>query len=54
MGSLMNVARERGLQTIEGDVLANNVGMLRLMSNLGFTIHPGADSDDLRVVRRRL
>ncbi|MBK9160653.1 MAG: bifunctional acetate--CoA ligase family protein/GNAT family N-acetyltransferase [Nitrosomonadales bacterium] len=37
MVSLMEAARAKGLQTIEGEVLSNNHNMLKLMNRLGFT-----------------
>ncbi len=37
MVSLMEAARSKGLETIEGEVLSNNHNMLKLMSRLGFT-----------------
>ncbi len=54
MKVLMQVAREKGLITIEGEVLANNTGMLRLMGRLGF--NNKKDPEDMRVVKvkRRL
>jgi acetyltransferase len=38
MISLMEAARNKGLSTIEGEVLNNNHRMLKLMTRLGFTI----------------
>jgi acetyltransferase len=38
--ALMEVAKLRGLQTMEGEVLAENSGMLRLARKLGFSIRP--------------
>ncbi len=54
MKTLMRSAREKGLSIIEGDVLANNAGMLRLMSRLGFEAI--RDPEDFTVVnvKRRL
>jgi acetyltransferase len=43
MGSLMDAARTKGLKTMEGEVLAGNHNMLRLVATLGFTV---ADSDE--------
>jgi acetyltransferase len=37
MLSIMDVAREKGLSEMDGLVLANNPGMLRLMKSLGYT-----------------
>lgn len=49
MHALMQVARERGLQTMEGIVLASNTPMLKLARQLGFT--PQRDPDDRDTVR---
>jgi acetyltransferase len=38
MGSLMDAARSKGLKTMEGEVLASNRNMLKLVTTLGFTI----------------
>nr|WP_315233721.1 bifunctional acetate--CoA ligase family protein/GNAT family N-acetyltransferase [uncultured Albidiferax sp.] len=50
MLSIMDVAREKGLSEIEGLVLANNPGMLKLMRSLGFSIKPFAEDPDFRQV----
>jgi acetyltransferase len=47
MQRLMQIARDRGLERIEGQVLANNVKMLQLMKALNFQI--GNDPDDTSV-----
>jgi len=54
MKTLMRSARDKGLTTIEGEVLSNNSGMLRLMKRLGFDLKK--DTEDVNVVnvRRRL
>ena len=53
MKDLMDVARTRDLETIEGQVLANNKRMLKLMATLGFesSVDP-TDSSIRRVVAR--
>jgi acetyltransferase len=38
MGSLIDAARSKGLRTMEGEVLANNHEMLKLVATLGFTV----------------
>lgn len=50
MGHLVEVARARGLETMEGFVLAANAAMLHLARQLGFVSHhdPG-DRDTVRV-----
>jgi acetyltransferase len=49
MQSIMEVARDRRLEEIDGLVLANNVGMLRLMRSLGFSIATYEDDPDFKV-----
>ncbi|MBI3935359.1 MAG: GNAT family N-acetyltransferase [Betaproteobacteria bacterium] len=49
MQALIGAAREQGLQTMFGDVLAGNHRMLHFMSTLGFRLR--SDEDDARVVR---
>lgn len=43
MTELMRVARERGLQQMEGEVLAANARMFHLMRSLGFVVGPSED-----------
>lgn len=47
LGTLITTAKQRGLETMEGYVLAGNRPMLRLASSLGFAI--AADPDDASV-----
>ncbi|MBG6077520.1 bifunctional acetate--CoA ligase family protein/GNAT family N-acetyltransferase [Polaromonas sp. CG_9.11] len=54
MLSIMDVAREKGLSEIEGLVLAQNPGMLKLMKSLGYTIKPFAEDPDFRLVTHAL
>jgi acetyltransferase len=54
MESIIEVAREKGLTEIDGLVLAQNSGMLRLMKNLGFSVKPFAEDADFRLVSRAL
>ena len=54
MERLMSIARERGLQVMEGDVLAQNTRMLRLCAALGFHTVRNEDDPEVVVVRRRL
>ena len=54
MLSIMEVAREKGLAEIEGLVLTNNPGMLRLMKSLGYAIKPFAEDADFRLVTHPL
>lgn len=54
MLSIMEEARDKGLDEIEGLVLANNPGMLKLMRGLGFTIKPFPDDPDFKLVTHAL
>jgi acetyltransferase len=54
MLSIMEVAREKGLTEIEGLVLVNNPGMLRLMKSLGYTTKTFAEDPDFRLVSHPL
>ncbi|TDP61486.1 bifunctional acetate--CoA ligase family protein/GNAT family N-acetyltransferase [Roseateles toxinivorans] len=54
MESIMDVAREKGLAEIEGLVLANNPGMLKLMRGLGFTVKPFEEDRDFKLVTHAL
>jgi acetyltransferase len=40
MSALIECARQKGYRAVVGDVLAQNTKMFRLMTTLGFTIHP--------------
>ncbi|MBL8329831.1 MAG: N-acetyltransferase, partial [Rubrivivax sp.] len=54
MESIMDVAREKGLAEVEGLVLTQNSGMLKLMRSLGFQIKPFAEDPDFQLVSRAL
>ncbi len=54
MLSIMEEARDKGLTEIEGLVLANNPGMLKLMKGLGFAIKPFPDDPDFKLVTHPL
>ncbi|MEI8327467.1 MAG: GNAT family N-acetyltransferase, partial [Betaproteobacteria bacterium] len=54
MLSIMDVARHKGLTEIDGLVLAQNAGMLRLMKSLGFTISAYADDADFKLCSKAL
>jgi acetyltransferase len=54
MESIMDVAREKGLAEIDGLVLANNPGMLKLMRSLGFTVKSFAEDPDFKLVTHSL
>jgi acetyltransferase len=54
MLSIMDVARSKGLAEVEGLVLANNEGMLRLMRSLGFVINPFPEDHDFKLCTKTL
>jgi acetyltransferase len=54
MDVLMNVARAKGLEVIEGEVLKNNTRMLKLCTSLGFRIEPHPADDSIKYVVRDL
>jgi len=54
MQRLMTVARDRGIEIIEGEVLSNNSKMLRLCERLGFRTVHRANEPDVVEVRRHL
>jgi len=54
MQRLMNVARDRGIEVMEGEVLSNNSKMLQLCEKLGFRIVRNAGDPDVAEVRRHL
>jgi acetyltransferase len=54
MVRLMEVARDRGLETMEGEVLTNNARMLELVRSLGFAISTDPEDLNIRIVTRRV
>jgi len=54
MQQLMNAARDRGLEVMEGEVLSANRRMLRLCEGLGFRLVFSRDDPEVVVVRRHL
>ena len=54
MQRLMTVARDRGIEIMEGEVLSNNVKMLRLCERLGFRSVRNPSEPDVVIVRRHL
>ncbi|MBC7444416.1 MAG: bifunctional acetate--CoA ligase family protein/GNAT family N-acetyltransferase [Polaromonas sp.] len=54
MLSIMDVARDKGLAEIEGLVLTQNPGMLKLMKSLGYAIKPFAEDPDFKLVTHAL
>ena len=51
---IMDVAREQGLKEIDGLVLVNNPGMLKLMKALGFSIQAYPEDPDFKLVTHAL
>jgi acetyltransferase len=54
MLSIMEEARDKGLTEIEGLVLANNPGMLKLMKGLGYEVKTFAEDPDFKLVTHTL
>jgi acetyltransferase len=54
MRNLMEVARDRGLENMEGQVLGNNVRMLDLVASLGFEIGDDPDEDGVKLAKASL
>ncbi|GAB6040715.1 bifunctional acetate--CoA ligase family protein/GNAT family N-acetyltransferase [Endothiovibrio diazotrophicus] len=54
MAQLLETARDRGLDTMEGEVLASNHEMLELVGKLGFEITISPEDPGLRHVTRRV
>jgi acetyltransferase len=52
--ALMEVAKMRGLQSLEGEVLAENSGMLSLARKLGFSIRPLPDDPGTLFISKAL
>ncbi len=54
MNALIDAARQRGIQRMEGEILANNQNMLKLTKNLGFSLHTSAEDEGIKVACRQL
>lgn len=54
MTALIECARMKGYRAVVGDVLSTNAKMFRLMSSLGFTIHPHPDDTAVKRVVKPL
>ncbi len=54
MLSIMDVARDKGLKEIDGLVLTNNPGMLKLMKGLGFSVKEFVEDPDFKIVTHTL
>jgi hypothetical protein len=54
MTALIDCARMKGYRAVVGDVLSTNAKMFRLMTSLGFTIHPHPDDTAVKRVVKPL
>lgn len=54
MVSLMEAARSKGLEVIEGEVLSHNHNMLKLMTRLGFSIKNSSEDSGIMKVSKPL
>lgn len=54
MSSLVECARTKGYRAVIGDVLSTNTKMFRLMTSLGFSIHPHPDDTAVKKVVKPL
>jgi hypothetical protein len=54
MTTLIDAAKVRGLEAIEGFVLAENAPMLRLAERLGSSVAPDPDDRAVRICRLHL
>ncbi|MBI3915649.1 MAG: GNAT family N-acetyltransferase [Betaproteobacteria bacterium] len=54
MEALIRVARERGLEQMEGLVLTSNTTMLRFARALGFQVRPMADDLTTKLIVKKL
>ncbi len=54
MTSLIDCARMKGYRAVVGDVLSTNSKMFRLMTSLGFSIHPHPDDTAVKRVVKPL
>lgn len=54
MSALMEAARQRGVERMEGEILSNNFNMLKLTEKLGFTIHTHPDDPGIKSVMKLL
>ena len=54
MQNLMEIARDRDLETMQGQVLSNNSRMLELMTSLNFKIHNDPDDNAIKRVEAQL
>jgi acetyltransferase len=52
MDALIDIARDKGLKTMEGEVLGSNRNMLGLVTELGFSVSEGDEPSIRKVVKR--
>lgn len=51
MTALVDAAKRRGLEEMEGFVLAADKPMLRLATRVGFSVSPDPDDPSIRICR---
>lgn len=54
MNALIEAARQRGFKIMDGEILANNLNMLKLVERLGFSIHTNPGDQSIKVVKKPL
>ena len=54
MKALIEAARQRGFKIMDGEILANNLNMLKLVERLGFSIYTSPDDQNIKVVKKPL
>ncbi|MCW9047147.1 MAG: bifunctional acetate--CoA ligase family protein/GNAT family N-acetyltransferase [Gammaproteobacteria bacterium] len=54
MTALIEAARQRGIKRMEGEILTNNHGMLKLTEKLGFSLHTNNDDPGIRNANKLL
>jgi len=54
MSALIEAARQRGFKVMDGEILASNHNMLKLVGNLGFSIHTNIDDQSIKVAKKLL
>lgn len=54
MQALMEAARQRGLGTMDGEILASNHNMLHLMTSLGFSLHTSGEDPGVKLASKEL
>lgn len=54
MNALMNAAHQRGIKFMDGEILATNKNMLKLITHLGFSLKTCSDDLDIKQVRKKL